>query len=77
LSIGERQRVGLARALLNRPKLLLADEPTGNLDAENSRIVIQHLQDFARSGGAVLLATHDPLAAQYTDRVHILVSGVG
>jgi ABC-type lipoprotein export system ATPase subunit len=60
LSTGERQRVALARALLNKPKLLLADEPTGNLDAENGQIVLRCLADFARSGGAVLLVTHEP-----------------
>ena len=59
LSIGERQRVALARALLNQPKLLLADEPTGNLDAENGERVIAHLRDFAREGGAVLIVSHD------------------
>ena len=59
LSTGERQRVALARALLNQPKLVLADEPTGNLDAANAAIVIGHLREFTRRGGAVLLATHD------------------
>lgn len=59
LSTGERQRVALARALLHRPRLLLADEPTGNLDDRNAEIVIGHLTEFARRGGAVLVATHD------------------
>lgn len=59
LSSGERQRTALARALLNKPKLLLADEPTGNLDAENGQVVLQHLREFAAAGGAVLLVTHD------------------
>ncbi len=59
LSIGERQRTALARALFNNPKLLLADEPTGNLDPENGEIVIQALKTFAQKGGAVLLVTHD------------------
>ena len=59
LSTGERQRTALARALLNRPRLLLADEPTGNLDAENSEIVLDALDRFARSGGGVLLVTHN------------------
>lgn len=59
LSVGERQRVALARALLFNPPLLLADEPTGNLDAGNGRRVMQYLSDFAGNGGAVLVVTHD------------------
>lgn len=59
LSVGERQRTALARALLNEPKLVLADEPTGNLDEKNAAVVLKHLRDFAHQGGAVLLATHD------------------
>lgn len=58
LSTGERQRVALARALLNDPKLLLADEPTGNLDQRSADVVLGHLRDFASKGGAVLMATH-------------------
>jgi len=69
LSTGERQRTGLARALLNRPRLLLADEPTGNLDEANGDIVLKALAEFARGGGAVLLVTHDPRAASVADRV--------
>jgi len=59
LSVGERQRTALARALFNQPKLLLADEPTGNLDSENGAIVLHALKSFAEEGGAVLLVTHD------------------
>jgi len=59
LSIGERQRTALARALFNEPRLLLADEPTGNLDPENGEIVLHALRTFAEEGGAVLLVTHD------------------
>lgn len=69
LSTGERQRTALARALLNRPKLLLADEPTGNLDRENAGIVLRHLVEFARSGGAVLLVSHDEESVRHADRV--------
>lgn len=65
LSTGERQRAALARAMLNSPKLLLADEPTGNLDPENGLIVLKCLSDFAANGGAVLLVTHDPEAAKF------------
>jgi len=75
LSTGERQRTALARALLNRPKLLLADEPTGNLDRENSDVVLGHLAEFARAGGAVLLVTHDAQAARRAHRHIRLVGG--
>jgi putative ABC transport system ATP-binding protein len=75
LSTGERQRTALARALLNRPRLLLADEPTGNLDGENSQIVLGYLARFAQNGGAVLLATHDPAAARYAQRLVPLRDG--
>lgn len=74
LSTGERQRTAMARALLNGPKLLLADEPTGNLDRENAEVVMQHLADFAKSG-AVLLVTHDPFALEYARRVEEIREG--
>ncbi len=63
LSTGERQRVALARALLPRPALLLADEPTGNLDRENSEIVVEALRAFAAGGGGVLMVTHNDSVA--------------
>lgn len=69
LSTGERQRTALVRALLNRPEVILADEPTGNLDEANSAAVLEHLAAFAREGGAVLLVTHDSRAAGYAHRV--------
>ena len=69
LSVGERQRTALARALLNRPALLLADEPTGNLDADNAAVVLDALDGFARAGGAVLLVTHDAAAAGRANRI--------
>jgi putative ABC transport system ATP-binding protein len=69
LSTGERQRTALARALLQRPKLLLADEPTGNLDPDSGRIVLDSLADHARNGGCVLLVTHEPQAAARAQRV--------
>ena len=75
LSSGERQRTALARALLNEPKLLLADEPTGNLDAENAELVLTHLTEFAAGGGAVLLVTHDPQAAAKAIRTVSLRDG--
>jgi ABC-type lipoprotein export system ATPase subunit len=75
LSTGERQRTALARAFLNRPKVLLADEPTGNLDDENGEIVLRCLADFAGQGGAVLLVTHDARAAQYAHRTVRMENG--
>jgi len=68
LSTGERQRVALARALLGEPGLMLADEPTGNLDSGNAEIVLGTLRDFASEGGAVLLVTHDRRVAEYAQR---------
>ena len=75
LSTGERQRVALARSLLNQPKLLLADEPTGNLDSDNATIVLRFLAEFAAEGGAVLLVTHDAAATQYAQRTLHLKAG--
>ncbi len=75
-STGERQRTALARALLNQPRLILADEPTGNLDTDNARVVLEFLRDFAKDGGAVLLVTHDVAAAEFADRSVEIVDGV-
>jgi putative ABC transport system ATP-binding protein len=69
LSTGERQRTALARALLQRPKLLLADEPTGNLDPDNGRLVLDCLAQHAHEGGSVLLVTHEAEAAARAQRV--------
>jgi putative ABC transport system ATP-binding protein len=76
LSMGERQRVMIARALSTDPKLLLADEPTGNLDTQRSREVLELLVEVCREHGtAVLLVTHDPQAVAFADRVHALRDG--
>jgi ABC-type lipoprotein export system ATPase subunit len=69
LSTGERQRTALARALLQRPQLLLADEPTGNLDSDNGQAVLDCLAEHSRGGGCVLLVTHDAQAAARAQRV--------
>ncbi|MHC4753372.1 MAG: ABC transporter ATP-binding protein [Planctomycetota bacterium] len=68
LSTGEKQRTALARALLNRPKVILADEPTGNLDEDNARIVFGYLSQYINDGGCVLLVTHDVRAAEHATR---------
>jgi putative ABC transport system ATP-binding protein len=76
LSMGERQRVLIAQALSTEPKLVLADEPTGNLDTRRGREVLELLSSLCRErGAAVLLATHDPAAAAFADRVHELRDG--
>jgi ABC-type lipoprotein export system ATPase subunit len=75
LSGGEQQRFAIARALVNDPALVLADEPTGNLDAEAGAAVLQLLRTGAAEGRAVVLATHEPAAAGIADRVLTLSGG--
>jgi putative ABC transport system ATP-binding protein len=76
LSMGERQRVMLAQALSTEPALVLADEPTGNLDTQRSREVLALLTELCRERGTtVLLVTHDPQAAAYADHVRELRDG--
>jgi len=77
LSGGERQRVALARALIHEPRLVLADEPTGNLDRENGEKVLALLTSICREhGSSVLMATHSRTAAEHADRVLLLANGV-
>jgi putative ABC transport system ATP-binding protein len=68
LSGGEQQRVAIARALINQPKLILADEPTGNLDEANEDIVINLFHELHKSGHTILMVTHDPDIARQADR---------
>lgn len=75
LSAGEQQRVALARALAPGPRILFADEPTGNLDAANASVLLDHLAQFAAQGGAVLLVTHDGVARQRARRALAMSEG--
>ncbi|TSA53464.1 MAG: ABC transporter ATP-binding protein [Planctomycetaceae bacterium] len=68
ISTGQRQRTALARALLNKPKIILADEPTGNLDEGNANIVLGYLSQYVAEGGCVLLVTHDVRTAAHATR---------
>src|SRR5258706_3312667 len=68
LSGGEQQRVCIARALINDPKIILADEPTGNLDAQNEEIVLRLLREFHHQGRTIVMVTHDPVVARLADR---------
>jgi putative ABC transport system ATP-binding protein len=76
LSGGQQQRVAIARALANEPPLLLADEPTGNLDRESGELVLQTLQELReKRGTTVVIVTHDPELAARADRILTLVDG--
>ncbi len=75
LSAGEKQRTALARALITRPSIILADEPTGNLDEKNTREVMNFLQDFQKKGGTVVMVTHGNLADPYATRIINLNKG--
>lgn len=76
LSGGEMRRVSIARALMSQPSLLIADEPTGDLDQESTDIVMRLLKDQANNGTAILMVTHDPDALEYADRVYRMDAGV-
>lgn len=75
LSGGQQQRVAFARAVVNQPKLLLADEPTGNLDSKNSVMMLDLLADHNRKGGTIIMVTHSNKDASYAHRLVKLLDG--
>jgi putative ABC transport system ATP-binding protein len=75
LSVGEQQRAALARALIKNPKIVFADEPTGNLDPENAAQILVLLKEISRQGGAVVVVTHDPRVSETADRIIRIVNG--
>lgn len=77
LSGGEQQRIAIARAILNRPKLIIADEPTGNLDPETATNIIELLRQISQTGTAIVMTTHNmPLLDKYPGIVYRCVSGI-
>lgn len=74
-SLGEQQRTAIGRALIRRPRLLLADEPTSHQDAERKRLVFRRLDDHRAGGGSCLVATHDPHTLAFCDRIVRMASG--
>ena len=75
LSVGEKLATAFIRAIISKPEILLADEPTGNLDPENSAVLMSLIEDFHRNGGTVLLVSHNPEIAQFANRSIALQSG--
>lgn len=75
LSGGEQQRVAIARALANDPEVILADEPTGNLDSKTGRSIVEFLKDLHKKGKTVVMITHDEQLAKSADRIELLKDG--
>ncbi len=75
LSGGQIQRVAIARAMINNPNILIADEPTGNLDTQSSRIVMEMLRELHKTGSTILMVTHNPELTRYASRVIYMLDG--
>ena len=75
ISGGERQRVAIIRALINKPKVIFADEPTGNLDSKNSLIVFELFEELAKEGTTIIVATHNKKLAQLADTIYEVKDG--
>src|SRR5690606_33492299 len=75
LSGGQQQRIAVARAIAGKPSILLADEPTGNLDTKNAEAVMQLLDKLHAEGATICMVTHDPRSAMRTDRISDVLDG--
>jgi putative ABC transport system ATP-binding protein len=75
LSGGQTQRVAIARALVSDPSIILADEPTGNLDSKSSHVIMEELSDIHRRGNTIIMVTHNPDMTTYADRVITMLDG--
>lgn len=75
LSGGQMQRVALARALVNQPSIILADEPTGNLDSKSSHVIMEELSDIHKRGNTIIMVTHNPALTTYASRVIHMLDG--
>ncbi len=75
LSGGQTQRVAIARALVNTPSIILADEPTGNLDSKSSHIIMEELADVHKAGNTIIMVTHNPNLTTYASRVITMIDG--